>query len=75
MIEDKIFKYKFRMNADPVEVYTRRETRRLERFGERLQHRDPRIEQNLSELYQRDSVQRSLAQLALDGTKVEGVAE
>ena len=40
-IEEKIFKYKYRMNADDPETFMRRQTRVRDRFLERAKTRDP----------------------------------
>jgi len=51
MIEDKIFKYKYRMNADAPRLFEARNARMIERFCERAKARDPAIEQDLAKLY------------------------
>lgn len=56
VVEDKIFKYKYRLNADGPELYGQRMSRVLNRFLERAQHRDASIDQDLYELYSKDAV-------------------
>ena len=48
VIEDKIFKFKYRQNADPPEIYAARMKRMVDRFMERAKTRDPAIEQDLN---------------------------
>jgi len=74
VVEDKIFKYKYRLNEDGNEVYSRRMHRVAERFMERALTRDESIDQDLFELYQKDSVNSSVAQSLLDGDKWETTA-
>jgi len=74
LVEDKIFKYKYRMYAGNLEKHYEREARRLERFEKRLLDRDPRVEAQISEIYAKDELQNSLAQLALDSSKWRPVA-
>ena len=66
IIEDKIFKYKYRQNADDPATFYRRQRRVIDRFWERAQTRDPAVEKDLYELYQRDGMSNSTAQFALD---------
>jgi len=44
VIEDKIFKFKYRMNADSPAVFEARNNRMIERFLQRAKGRDPAIE-------------------------------
>ena len=44
IIEDKIFKFKYRMNADAPEVFAIRNKRMIDRFVDRARTRDPAIE-------------------------------
>ena len=48
IIEDKIFKFKYRQNADPPAVHEARQQRMISRFVERARTRDPAIEQDLA---------------------------
>lgn len=66
LVEDKIFKYKYRRNADPEMTFARREARRISRFMERLEHRDPAIEVNVADAARRGGLAMSFAQLGLD---------
>jgi hypothetical protein len=51
VIENKIFKYKYRHCNDSQDIYARRQSRVLSRFTERAMTRDPALEQDLFELY------------------------
>ena len=66
IVEDKIFKYKYRMNADAPALFTARNNRMIERFVERAKLRDPAIEQDISELYFKDSKDNSVAAAMID---------
>lgn len=66
LVEQKIFKYKYRQCADGIENYERRMTRVVDRFMERGMNRDSAIDADLYDLYQQDSKDTSLAQLMLD---------
>ena len=50
IIADKIFKFKYRQNADAPEVYAMRMERMISRFMERAKSRAPEIEQNIDKL-------------------------
>ena len=43
IIEDKIFKFKYRQNADAPAVFAARNKRMVDRFIERARTRDPAI--------------------------------
>ena len=66
LVEQKIFKYKYRMAADGVDTYDRRMQRVVDRFNQRGRDRDEAIEADLYDLYQKDAKDTSLAQLMLD---------
>ena len=66
IIEDKVFKYKYRINADDADTYHRRSVRQAQRWRERMEHRDPSIHADLVERYQRDWKDTSLGQIMLD---------
>jgi hypothetical protein len=66
IIEDKIFKFKYRMNADAPAVYQARNKRMVDRFLERAKTRDPAIEQDIAQLYFDDSRDASIAALMVD---------
>lgn len=51
IVENKIFKYKYRQCNDDLKTYQRRQGRVLSRFVERAKTRDPKLEQDLFELY------------------------
>ena len=44
LIEDKIFKFKYRQNADAPAIHAARNQRMVDRFLERAKTRDPAIE-------------------------------
>lgn len=71
IIEDKIFKYKYRMNADAPELFAARNNRMIERFIERARTRDPAIEQDLAELYSQDEKDFSVAAALLDDLEMK----
>lgn len=52
LIEQKIFKYKYRECNDNEDIYNRRQGRVMSRFVERAKVRDPELERDLFELYQ-----------------------
>ena len=74
IIEDKIFKFKYRQNADPPQLYQERQQRLVDRFYERLADRDPSIGESLSELYLQDEKYRSLPALLLESEKFGDIA-
>jgi len=51
IVEDKIFKFKYRQNADTPQIYARRMKRVISRFAERATKRDPALEADLFDLY------------------------
>ncbi len=51
IVEDKIFKFKYRQNADTPQIYARRMKRVISRFAERAAKRDPALEADLFDLY------------------------
>lgn len=53
IIDQKLFKYKYRMNNDSMHDYFRRMERVTKRFFKRAEHRDPAIEANLAELLEK----------------------
>lgn len=74
LIEDKIFKYKYRQYSDSGDLYGKRMTRVIERFEERLAERDESIDQDLIQLYKEDERASSFAQLVVDDSKYDGHA-
>ena len=50
LVEQKLFKYKYRQTADDKLTYERREQRMIDRFMDRAKNRDPTLEQNLTDL-------------------------
>jgi len=74
IVEDKIFKYKYRQFADAPETFERRNKRMVDRFAERARTRDPAIEADVADIYMRDNRDNSVAQMALDQSKWRPVA-
>ena len=75
LIEDKIFKYKYRQFSDSPDVFFKRNLRVEQRFMQRAMSRDPAVEVDLQDVYQKDLKDSSMAQLALDWQKYENSAE
>ncbi len=69
VIEQKVFKYKYRQACDSEEIFLRRNGRMMMRFMERAQVRDPSIDQDLHELFHQDNIDTSLSSQVLDPTK------
>jgi hypothetical protein len=74
IVEDKIFKYKYRQNADDAITFARRMDRVCSRFMERAKLRDSAIEVDLAELYEQDDKDSSFAQAMLDPSKLKATA-
>ena len=74
IVEDKIFKFKYRQNSDPPQLYRQRQQRVVDRFYNRLADRDPEITQSLAELYLKDEKYRSLPALLLETEKFGDIA-
>jgi len=66
IVEQKIFKYKYRQMADDSETFLRRMKRVQSRFFDRAANRDPALEQNIFELLKSDNRDSSIAQLMSD---------
>ena len=69
LIEDKLFKWRYRQNSDEPEVYNRRMARVVDRFIERCKTRPAGVETHLIDLYKQDAKDRSLAQVLLEESK------
>ena len=74
IVEDKIFKFKYRQNADPPRLYKQRQQRVVDRFYARLPDRDPSIGQDLATLFLEDEKFRSPAALLLEHEKFGDIA-
>jgi len=74
LIEEKIFKYKYRQFADDRITYERRNQRMIDKFLERAKTRDPALEQNLFSLLESDARDNSWAQLVNNPDKFRDVA-
>lgn len=61
IISDKLFKYKYRQYADAPELYAKRMNRVINRFAERAKSRDPALEADLFDIYNRDLKDSSVA--------------
>ena len=66
VVDQKIFKFKYRMCNDDEPTYARRQGRVLQRFVDRAKTRDAALETDLFELYQQDLKDASVAQFMLD---------
>lgn len=75
IVEDKIFKYKYRQCADAPAVFAVRNKRMMDRFLERAKTRDPAIEQNIYDLYSRDEKTNSIAAAMIDSDNFRKTAE
>lgn len=75
VIEQKLFKYKYRQFANDHPTYERRALRVRDRFLERAKTRDPILEQNLADLLASDARDNSLATLALEPESFREVAK
>lgn len=75
IVEQKIFKYKYRQNADDFITYNRRQQRMRDRMLERAKNRDPILEQDLNDLLTTDERDNSWATLANSPGDFRSVAE
>lgn len=75
LVEDKIFKFKYRLNADPPAVFQTRNNRMINRFVERAKLRDPAIEQDIAQLYFEDAKTTSFAAALVDTENFRKTAE
>jgi len=75
MVEQKLFKYKYRQNAMNMPSFERRQMRVRDKFLERAKTRDPVLEQNLSELFASDARDSTLGTFALEPERFRMVAE
>jgi hypothetical protein len=66
VVDQKIFKFKYRHCNDDESTHARRQGRVLARFTERAKLRDPALETDLFALYQDDMKDASVAQFMLD---------
>lgn len=74
IVESKIFKFKYRRANDDEGEYSKKEGRVIERFMERAKVRDPVLETDLFELYQKDLKDSSTAQFMLDPSGLKRTA-
>jgi len=59
-VDRKLFKYKYRMNNDDLQTYMRRMDRVIGRQLERAKRRDPEIEGNMNDIFERAERESSL---------------
>ena len=69
IVENKIFKYKYRQACDSHDDFLRRNERMMMRFLERAKNRDASVDQDLYELFQKDNIETSLGAKASDLSK------
>lgn len=74
IVEDKIFKYKYRINGDDAQTFERREGRMRQRMMERAKSRDPVLEQDLDQLFLKDAKENSFGQFVLSPSTYKDVA-
>jgi hypothetical protein len=74
VVEQKIFKYKYRQFADNYETYNRRQVRMRSRMLERAKTRDPALEQEISGILTVDQRDNSFATLATNPDQHRDVA-
>jgi len=66
VVEDKIFRYKYRLANFSEEVFLRREKRKIDRFMERAKTRDPQVEMDLSEVFINEQYKNSVGKAFLN---------
>jgi len=66
VVEDKIFRYKYRLANFSEEVFLRREKRKIDRFLERAKTRDPQVEMDLSEVFINEQYKNSVGKAFLN---------
>lgn len=64
IIEEKVFKYKYRMSSDPD--YFKRQSRVMARSRSRAETRDPAISQSIADLISNDQTQNNIGQTFLN---------
>jgi hypothetical protein len=74
IVEQKLFKYKYRQNADEELTYVTRNRRMVDRFLERAKLRDPILEQDLNDLFTSDARDNSIAQVVNDPSRARDLA-
>lgn len=74
MVEQKIFKFKYRQYSDTLENFEGRNRRMIDRFLERAKTRDPILEQDLNDLFATDARDNTLAQYYNDPSRYRDVA-
>ena len=75
IVEDKLFKYRYRQCADGGELYEKRLKRVMERFFERAKTRDVSIESNLVDTFTDDMRDTSLGMLVLNRKDFKATAQ
>ena len=74
VVEQKLFKYKYRQCNDSEDIHARRQGRVMKRFADRAMTRDPVLETDLFELYKQDMKDNSVAAFMLDPSKYAATA-
>ena len=75
VVEDKIFKYKYRQNADAPALFMARNERMIERMLDRALTRDPAITQDINELFMKNEKTLSMAAAVVDSENWRETAE
>lgn len=66
VVEDKLFKWRYRQNSDSNETFMKRMTRVRSRFLERAANRDSRITEQLADVFIEDEKHTDIGQFLLD---------
>lgn len=74
VVDEKIFKFKYRKANDYGELYNQRQKRVLERFLHRMENRDNMIDGDMTQLLQDNRVQTSMVAYALGEYEIENDA-
>jgi hypothetical protein len=60
LVDEKIYKYKYRLNNDSLTDYSRRMDRVMKRFLERAKNRSPEIETDLNQLFDQSEREQAI---------------
>jgi len=69
VVEDKIFKFKYRKATDYGQVYQQRQARVIEKFVSRMEHRDPAVAADVQQIMTKSDLNLSTAAIALGETE------
>lgn len=75
IVEDKLFKFRYRQNYDSHEKFAARQERLVTRFFERAKKRDPVISEPLFDTFIEDQRATSIGQFVVDDSKFDSHAE